>query len=359
MIKVLRSWVDRYFSDEEAVVLLFVLLVGLSGILLWGDILAPVIAGGVIAFVLQGVVVSMVKRGLGKQMAVYLAFLVFMGIVLAFFLVLLPLVWAQLGNLVEDVPAIFNNLESYVVMVQEKYPGLVSLEDVDRLYQQVSEEVAGFVQWAASHSIKSLPLVITMMIYLIVVPILVFFFLKDKDKIFDAIGGFLPHNRSLMTSVWVEMNLQFANYIRGKVLEIFIVGGVTYMAFVFLRLDYAALLAILVGLSVVIPYIGAVIVTIPVTVIALFQFGLADGFYYVMIAYLVIQVLDGNVLVPLLFSEVVNLHPIVIIVSVLFFGGIWGVWGVFFAIPLATLIKAVFTAWPRRDIVTEAQVNRS
>jgi putative permease len=63
-------------------------------------------------------------------------------------------------------------------------------------------------------------------------------------------------------------------------------------------------------------------------------------------AYGVIQLLDGNVLVPLLFSEAVNLHPVAIIVAVLFFGGIWGVWGVFFAIPLATLVSAIFSAWP-------------
>jgi putative permease len=67
-----------------------------------------------------------------------------------------------------------------------------------------------------------------------------------------------------------------------------------------------------------------------------------------MLAYGVIQALDGNVLVPLLFSEAVNLHPVAIIVAVLFFGGLWGVWGVFFAIPLATLVKAVLYAWPSR-----------
>ena len=151
-----------------------------------------------------------------------------------------------------------------------------------------------------------------------------------------------------MTTVWIEMNQQFANYVRGKVVEIIIVGGTTYMAFIFFDLNYGALLALLVGLSVVIPYIGAVVVTIPVTMIALFQYGLQEQFYWVMLAYLVIQMLDGNVLVPLLFSEVVNLHPVVIIVSVLFFGGIWGIWGVFFASPLATLLKAVFNAWPRQ-----------
>ena len=66
-----------------------------------------------------------------------------------------------------------------------------------------------------------------------------------------------------------------------------------------------------------------------------------------MIVYGVIQFIDGNVIVPLLFSEVVDLHPITIIVAVLAFGGLWGVWGVFFAIPLATLIKAIYKAWPR------------
>ena len=87
--------------------------------------------------------------------------------------------------------------------------------------------------------------------------------------------------------------------------------------------------------------------TIPVAAVALFQFGLETQFWTILIIYGVIQALDGNVLVPVLFSEAVNLHPVSIILAVLFFGGIWGVWGVFFAIPLATLLKALITAWPR------------
>jgi len=112
-------------------------------------------------------------------------------------------------------------------------------------------------------------------------------------------------------------------------------------------LNYAALLALLVGLSVIIPYIGATVVTIPVVMIALFQWGIGSEFYTVVVVYMIIQGLDGNVLVPLLFSEAVNLHPVAIVLAVLFFGGIWGMWGVFFAIPLATLVKAVINAWPR------------
>ena len=92
-------------------------------------------------------------------------------------------------------------------------------------------------------------------------------------------------------------------------------------------------------------------VTVPVCLIALFQWGWSDQFIYLMAVYGIIQTLDGNVLVPLLFSEAVSLHPVAIICAVLLFGGLWGFWGVFFAIPLATLFKAVLDAWPRKQQV--------
>jgi len=155
----------------------------------------------------------------------------------------------------------------------------------------------------------------------------------------------------MLSHVWLEMDQQIGNYVRGKVLEILIVGIVSYIVFLWLGLDYAALLAMVVGLSVLIPYIGATIVTIPVALIAYVQWGVSSEFYSLMIAYGIIQALDGNVLVPLLFSEAVNLHPVAIIVAVLFFGSLWGLWGVFFAIPLATLIKAVMNAWPKTLLV--------
>lgn len=150
------------------------------------------------------------------------------------------------------------------------------------------------------------------------------------------------------------MDQQVSNYARGKVVEVLIVGVVSYLAFTWLNLNYTALLALLVGLSVIIPYVGATLVTLPVVAVGFFQFGLTSEFYYVVGVYLAIQALDGNVLVPLLFSEAVNLHPVAIIVAILFFGGVWGLWGVFFAIPLATLIKAIINAWPEPSDTPEA-----
>ena len=153
-----------------------------------------------------------------------------------------------------------------------------------------------------------------------------------------------------MWRIWHEMNLQMANYVRGKAIEILVVGLVSYVFFLFMGLQYAALLGLLVGLSVVIPYIGAMIVTFPIAAVGYFQWGFGSELLWLMVGYGIIQALDGNVLVPLLFSEAVNLHPIAIILAVLVFGGLWGFWGVFFAIPLATLVKALYNAWPRTDL---------
>ena len=347
MFKVLRDWVQRYFSDEEAVVLAVFLVLGFTLVLTLGNMLAPVLAGLVLAFLMQGLVNQLERLRMPGPAAVWVVFTLFIGLLALFLVVLLPLLWQQLSNLFNELPRMLGEWQSLLLLLPERYPHLVTDEQVLNAIEVTRSEIGKFGQWALTFSLSSLPLLVNLMIYLVLVPILVFFFLKDRELILRWLSGYLPRERQLMTRVWKEMHKQIANYIRGKVIEIVICGGVTYVAFVSLGLNYAALLALLVGLSVVVPYIGAVVVTVPVALIGLFQWGWGDQFVYLMVLHGIIQALDGNVLVPLLFSEAVNLHPVAIICAVLLFGGLWGFWGIFFAIPLATLFKAVLDAWPR------------
>ncbi len=346
MVRILRGLAHKYFSDEEAIVLFLLLLVGTLTVIFFGSMLAPVIAAVIVAFILQGLVAKLTQRGLPETVSITIVFVVFLGILVGFIFGLLPLVWAQVTALASETPRIFRGLQKHLELLPEQYPSMVSAEAVTSLYQQVSSETARMTQWLVSFSLSSIPDLVAIMIYMVLLPILVFFFLKDRALLISAVARLLPRQRPLMRQVWEEVNRQCANYVRGKAVEILIVGGTSYVAFKFFGVPYAALLSLLVGLSVVIPYIGAAVVTVPVAMIALFAFGWGSHFIWVMVVYGIIQALDGNVLVPILFSEVNNLHPVVIIVAVLFFGGIWGLWGVFFAIPLATLLKAVFSAWP-------------
>ncbi|PMR70078.1 AI-2E family transporter [Halomonas heilongjiangensis] len=344
---VFKSWIDHYFSDEEAVILLVVLVLGFAVVIWLGRMLAPFFTALVIAFLLQGAVSWLERHGVPHLLAVILVFLGFLGMLLALAFILLPLIWNQLVGLVQETPRMFASGQQLLDDLQERYPNLVTPDQIQNWIGVAGREMTQFGQRALTLSLASLGNVLALIIYLVLVPILVFFMLKDRDTLVGFTLSLLPQNRTLMTRIWQEMDDQIANYVRGKFIEIIIVGTVAFLTFAYFGLPYSALLAVLVGFSVLVPYIGAAVATLPVAAVAGFHFGMTDQFLYVVIAYGIIQALDGNVLVPVLFSEAVNLHPVSIIVAVLFFGGIWGFWGIFFAIPLATLLKALVYAWPR------------
>jgi putative permease len=350
MIEYLKAWYERNFSNPQAVILVLMVLLGTLIVLYWGDILAPVLASMVIAYALEGIVNRLNSVGTPRILAVIFTVFVFVASLLIILLGLVPLVARQITSFVRDFPYILDKVQQRIIALPEKYP-LISDMQVNEVITTINNELVAFGQKAVSYSLASAGNLFTMMVYLIVIPLLVFFMLKDKDKIIAWFTRFLPREHGLAYKVWKDVDIKMGNYIRGKLLEIMIVGLAAYIPFEFMGLNYAATLSLFIGLSVIIPYVGAIAVTIPVALIAWFQWGPGDSFLYVMIIYLVIQALDANVLVPLLFSEVVNMHPVAIIISVLVFGGLWGVWGVFFAIPLATLVQAVINAWPRGEAV--------
>ncbi len=344
---VFKGWIEHYFSDEEAVILLVVLVLGFAAVIWFGKMLAPFFTALVIAFLLQGAVNWLERRRLPHLLAVILVFLGFIGLLLAMALILMPLIWNQLVTLLQEIPRMFASSQRWLDELQLRYPNLVTPDQVQEWIAMAGRELTQVGQRALSLSLASLGNLLDLIIYLVLVPILVFFMLKDRERLVGFLLLMLPRRRDLMTRIWREMDAQIANYVRGKFIEIMIVGSVAFLTFAFFGLPYSALLGVLVGFSVLVPYIGAAVATLPVAAVAGFHFGLSDQFLYVVLAYGVIQALDGNVLVPVLFSEAVNLHPVSIIVAVLFFGGIWGFWGIFFAIPLATLLKALVYAWPR------------
>lgn len=347
MRTIFKSWVERYFSDEEALVLLLILIVGFAAIIWFGRMLAPFFTALIVAFLLQGVVSALTRRGVPHLLAVITIFLAFVSVLLTLAFILMPLIWNQLVGLVQETPRMFASGQVWLDEMQARYPNLITPDQMQSWIGVASREISQLGQRALTLSLSSLGNVMSLIIYLVLVPILVFFMLKDREVLVGFTLSLLPQKRALLTRIWREMDHQIANYIRGKFIEIMIVGTVAFFTFAFFGLPYTALLAVLVGFSVLVPFIGAAVATLPVAAVAGFYFGLSDQFVYVLIAYGVIQALDGNVLSPVLFSETNNIHPVSIIVAVLFFGGIWGFWGVFFAIPLATLLKALIYAWPR------------
>lgn len=327
-------------------ILAVLLVVGFGIVIVLGDMLAPVLGAIVLAYLLEGLIRPLERRGLPRLPVVLLVFSVFLALLLLLF-GLIPLLSGQAMALLRELPAMVVAGQQLLMQLPERYPQFVTEEQVNELMASLRSNVTALGQNLVSLSLSTLNGIFTVVLYAVLLPVLVFFMLKDKRLILDWVARLMPRERALADRVWREMDWQLGNYVRGKFIEIVIVGGVSCLVFALMGLNYAMLLGVLVGLSVIVPFIGAIVVTVPVVLVGFFQWGWGSDFLWLVAAYLVIQVLDGNVLVPWLFSEAVNLHPVAIITAILIFGGIWGFWGVFFAIPLATLVKAVVDAWPR------------
>jgi len=341
MIELVKTWYNRYFSDPQAIILTAVLIVGATIVLTMGDMLLPVFASIVIAYLLEGVVRRMQHYGSKRLTAVILVFAIFVAFLIFLFFGIAPLVSSQLSELFKELPRYITQGQQLLLQLPEIY-SFISEKQVNELNDLINREITGLGSQIVSLSFSSIPGLITLAVYIFLVPVLVFLFMKDKERIWLWFGEMLPEDRTLVSK-----------YIRGKFFEIMVVGVVTYIGFAILGIKYAILFSVLVGISVLVPYIGAAVVTIPVVLIAFFQWGWTNEFFWLIGFFGISQALDGTILVPWLFSGLVNLHPIAIIVSVLVFGGLWGFWGVFFAIPLATLVSAVIHAWPRIETVVE------
>jgi putative permease len=352
-MKIIIDWFHRHLADPQAVILLVLLLGGTVVILLMGQMLAPVIAAIVLAYLLEDLVQFLQRLGLPRLLGVMLVFMLFNAFLLFIVLGLMPLLSRQLTQLVQQLPTMILKGQDLLLSLPALYPQFISEAQVLELISIIKTEIAGLGQKVLSWSLASVVGFISIAIYLVLVPLLVFFFLKDKERILGWFRNFLPYDHTLVQKVWHEVDMQMGNYVRGKFWEILIVWSASFVVFVYRDLQFAMLLGLMVGLSVIVPYIGAIVATLPVAMVAFFQWGWGSEFIWIMVAYVIIQTLDGNLLAPLLFSEAVDLHPIAIIVAVLVFGGLWGFWGVFFAIPLATVVQAVLKAWPRHTGLRE------
>ena len=347
ILNVISAWFKRNFSDPGALGLFFTIVLFIILIEFFGKLLEPVIVSIVIAYLLDALVKLFAKWHFPHLLAVLLSYCLFIAVILWVMLSLLPLLWRQSVAFINELPKALTEAHGFVLKVVHTYPAAFRNFQLDNLISLFKQDITHIGQWILSFSISTIPNIIQIVLYFVLVPLLVFFFVKDKTEILKWCTKYLPSNQSVTRVIWSDVNQKIGKYIRGRCIEIIIVASVSIASFGLLGLQYAFLMGALLGLSVLIPYIGIVIVTIPVVVMGLLQWGWSIHFAYLIITYTIIAVIDGNVLVPLLFSEVMDLHPVVIILAVLIFGAFWGFWGIFFSIPLATLVKSILYNWPR------------
>jgi len=354
MFNQINMLLNKVFNNEESIIFSLLILTFLLVLYFFGGLLTPFIVSLIFAYLLIGLTKNFIKYGLSETVSLIISYVIFLLTGLGFLIWLIPLIFQQTQAFFLEVPIWLNNFRGYVENLVESNQELISSDQISSFFTELIGRLSSISQGVLDASISGIQDTVVFSIYLIMIPVLVFFFLFDKERIIRGFLMLLPKKREMLSDVWIEMDQQLSNYVWGKGVEILIVGFSAALIFGIMGLNYTALLSIIVGLSVLVPYVGAFLAAIPVIAVALLQFGLGFDFYMIFGLYLLLQALDGYLLVPILFSDAVKLHPVVIMLAVFIFGGIFGFWGAFFSIPLATFIKAVWNSWPSRSANNEA-----
>ena len=351
MLKFFKDWYNTHLTDPNQVALaLLILFITIITYILLATVV-PILVAIILAYMLEGIVKSISEKYALQRttavLSVYISFLIlsFMTVIL-----LVPVMLNQISLFIKSLPSMLERGKDLLLNSSNSESGLFSQSQISEILSGINSEISMLGSSIISFSLSSAGSLIETIVYIIIVPIMIFFLLYDKQSINEWFKKFFPEKLDLSRKAYAELDLKLGNYIRCKLIEIIIVWVASTFFFAILGLNYSLLLGFLCGISVIIPYVGAIAVTIPIVIVAYFQWGTSTEFWYIIIAHTLIQIIDGNVVVPLLFSDAVNLHPLAILISILFFGTIWGIWGVFFAIPLAVLFNTLLTIWPRVEI---------
>lgn len=368
MIKLFKSWYSRHFSQAGTIEFALVLLAAFVVVYYFMWLVGPLVVALCIAYCLDWFVRLLVNKFKLKRMpASIITMVLFVGLSIGIIVFIVPKIVQQANQFYTSLQQIslsaqgdrkddFDTIIStrtyeFIESLPDPIPSMFSQEEIDQYVLQARSSIlANTTSFIRNQVMPSVVNAMTWLMYMIIVPIFTFLMLANKETLQKRFKDYiLPTNQDIIGQFWKRINGQLEAYIRGKVLHIIIITIVNTLAFMLLGVNYAFLLGFGVGLSVIIPYVGAALITIPVVLIPVFQFGFCTYVIWILVVYLIIQLLDGNVLTPFLFSKAMNLDAFSILSAILIFGGLWGFWGVFFSIPLATFIGSMVKYWPIKD----------
>lgn len=351
-LKFLSSITNRIFPSQEAIAFAFGAVVVFVILYNFIDVLFPILLSIFIAFMLYEPVLWLEKKGVPRLIPALVALFVLFSLTLLFFSVFIPVLWEESLALIKLLPDLSLNTNNYIEENLVDLP-FVEADTVRDFITSIVAQMSASVQQILSFSLSSIASVIMALLYCVLVPVLVFFFLYDGKSMYGQISRFVPNDSLLMKAIWQQTLVNLLRYIQGKIIEMVIVSCASYLVLAAFSMRYAFLLGLATGVAVLIPYVGAALVALLVLVVGLYHLGLDITLLYALFAYGVVQALDAYLLVPLLFSSALNLRPVTVLLAITVFGGVWGIWGVLLAIPLATFIKVVISAWPQSQQVVE------
>lgn len=337
---------------------IFILICGLFA--LWflaktAKILTPFIVAAVFSYLLSPLVAKLEKKNFPRTLAIVTVIVPFIVVVILGLVLLIPYLGNQLSDFMNQIPNYLNTIISKIEVLVEKFKdwNLPIDIDVQNIERVITSQGNKFLEQLPENLVsfgKGVGAVIQIISYIIIVPIMTFYILKDLQNIKKFVKDLIPrtHLDSVVETVR-EMDFLVGKYIRGQIIVAFIIGTLSWLGLWIVGVDFALVLGAISGIFNIVPYFGLVVSIVPAYIVAI---ATGDSFIWailkVSIVYAIIHNSDGAFITPKIMSKEVGLPPLIIILSIFISGYFMGVVGVLIAVPLAAILTYFFKKWKNR-----------
>lgn len=326
----------------------FLIITVLMAVLLYllQPILTPFLVAALLAYLADPLADRLELRGLSRSAAVTVVFLFMTGIVLLLVVWLIPKLGHQIQVMIKLVPAVFEMVESRWLPWLESTLG-VSFTALDwagfrQLMTGHWQQTGSLAKDIFSSLTESGLVLVAWLANLALIPVVMFYLLRDWDIMIERIGHLLPRNVEPKVRLWAtECDEVLGAFIKGQLLVMMALGLIYAAGLWFVGLDLALLVGLLAGLASIVPYMGFFIGIVAAVVAAMLQFNDVTVLFWVGLVFAIGQMLEGMVLTPLLVGDRIGLHPVAVIFAIMAGGQLFGFVGILIALPVAAVIMVL------------------
>ena len=279
--------------------------------------------------------------GLNRDLSIVISFVVLILLVLLVFQFVITPFANEFGQLMSNAPLYVAQLRSLYHSARDWQAGIHMPKEISYLFSALIQNMINYFNNAAQQSANSLLGMLSRFVYLVITPIITYFLMRDDKNIAKGMIDLLPHDhREITIRIIKKIDEVIRNYVIGQGILCTAVGVMCGLGCFLLGVRFAFILGITAAVAQLIPNIGPLIATLPALAIASLVSPLLA--LYVLVLYLVVNALMISVLGPKVLGGKLNLHPLTVVVAIVVFGELMGVWGFFFAAPIVAIIKILY-----------------
>jgi predicted PurR-regulated permease PerM len=338
---------QQQFSKKRFFLVLGICIAGFLFVV--RDILMPFILSAFFAYLLSPMIGFLETKGIKKVAAITILYIIFLTVFVSVIIIFIPKIFSEISSLSQKIPQyinfVGNSFHTIQTNLENKYPIIKQ--------QKVFEKIILNIQQFLENFVSKIPSVLfgifSIISLFVLIPVITFFFLLVGKDSMNKLLNFLPSRYTETTlSIICELDEILGNFLRGQFLESTIVGILSIIGLLILEIDYAIIIGTIAGLANMIPYLGPFVGCVPAIIVALVKFGSLRMVVKVVIMFAIIQFVDNNFVQPIILSKGVKLHPVTVMFVLLAGAQIGGVIGMFFAVPIAAMVKTTFLIIAKR-----------